>query len=144
MGERNWRRLQGNMNGAGGTKGGIFEFFLGLGMFVVGIFIFLSNITVTNGFSFSTVFFRLGGSFGVDIVSGMILIPFIIGIILVFYNRKNLIGWILTIGSVLLLIFGIVVSLRFVFRPMNAFNILMLLVLIFGGIGLFLSSLREH
>lgn len=133
-----------NISGAGGTKGGIGEFFLGLIMFSVGIFIFLSNVTVTNGFSFSSVLFRIGGGFGVDILSGMILIPFIIGVGLVFYNRKNIIGWILTVGSVFFLIIGIIVSLRFVFRPMNAFSILMLLVLIFGGIGLFLGSLREH
>jgi len=132
------------LTGAGGTSGGIGEFLLGLAMFVVGIFIFLSNITVTNGFGLSTVFFRIGGNFGVDIVSGMIFIPFIFGIALVFYNKKNLIGWILTIGSVLLLMIGMIVSLRFSFRPMNAFSMIMLLVLIFGGAGLFLRSLREH
>lgn len=133
-----------NISGAGGTQGGIGEFFLGLIMFAVGIFIFLSNVTVTNGFSFSTTLFRIGGGFGVDIVSGMILIPFMIGVGLVFYNRKNIIGWLLTVGSVFFLIIGIIVSLRFVFRPMNAFSILLLLILIFGGIGLFLGSLREH
>lgn len=130
--------------GAGGTSGGIGEFLLGLAMFVVGMFIFLSNITVTNGFSLSTVFFRIGGNFGVDVVSGMIFIPFIFGIAIVFYNKKNLVGWALTIGSVLLMLIGVIVSLRFYFRPMNMFGVLMLLVLIFGGAGLFLRSLREH
>jgi hypothetical protein len=131
-------------NGAGGTSGGIGEFFIGLTMFIVGVYIFLSNITVTNGFSFSTVFFRVGGGFGVDIVSGMIFIPFIFGIGMVFYNKKNLIGWVLTIGSIVLMMIGIIVSLRFYFKPMNAFSIIILLILIFGGAGLFLKSLKEH
>lgn len=133
------------MRGAGGTSGGIVEFFLGVIMFTVGMFIFLSNVTVTNSFGIGTSIFRIGGSGGVggfNFVSGMIFIPFLFGIALVFYNRKNIIGWVLTVGSIALLIIGIIISLQFRFRPMNLFNIIMILVLIFGGVGLFLSSLR--
>lgn len=134
------------MRGAGGTSGGIGEFFLGVIMFTIGMFIFLSNVTVTNNFGMGTSIFRIGagasGTGGFNFVSGMILVPFLLGVGLVFYNRKNIIGWILTIGSVALLIIGIIISLQFRFRPMNLFNVLMIVVLIFGGAGLFLSSLR--
>ena len=133
------------MRGAGGTSGGIVEFFLGVIMFTVGMFIFLSNVTVTNSFGMGTSIFRIGGSGGAggfNFVSGMIFIPFLFGIALVFYNRKNIIGWVLTVGSIALLIIGIIISLQFRFRPMNLFNVIMIIVLIFGGVGLFLSSLR--
>lgn len=132
------------MRGAGGTSGGIGEFFIGITMFVVGMFIFLSNVTVTNNFGMGTVLFRIGGGSGFNFVSGMLFIPFIFGIGFVFFNSKSIIGWILTIGSIALLVIGIIISLRFRFRPMNLFNVLMVLVLIFGGSGLFLSSLRER
>ena len=134
------------MRGAGGTSGGIGEFFLGVIMFTIGMFIFLSNVTVTNNFGMGTSIFRIGagvgGSGGFNFVSGMIFVPFLLGVGLVFYNSKNILGWILTIGSIALLIIGIIISLQFRFRPMNLFNVIMIIVLIFGGVGLFLSSLR--
>lgn len=131
------------MSGAGGTSGGLGEFFLGLAMFVVGIFLFLSNVTVYNHFGLGVTIFRIGGSNGVNFVSGMILIPFLFGVGIIFYNRKNIIGWILAGGSVALLIVGLIASMQFVWKPMTAFNTIMIIVLIFGGLGLFLKSLRE-
>lgn len=129
------------MIGAGGTKGFIAQFFIGVVMFVVGIYLFLSNITVTNQFSLRTAMLSFGT---VDIVSGILLIPLMFGIGFVFYNRKSVIGWILIIGSIGLLIVGVIASLRFVFKPMNVFSLLIIFVLTFGGLGLFLSSLREQ
>lgn len=131
------------MKGAGGTQGGIGEFLLGLIMFVVGMYLFLSNISVHNSFGMTTSILRIGGATGVDIVSGMILIPFLFGVGIIFYNKKNLIGWTLAIGSIGLLVVGMIVSLRFIFRPMNVMNLIIILVLMVGGLGLFLRSLRE-
>lgn len=128
------------MRGAGGTSGFIAQFFIGVVMFIVGLYLFLSNITVTNQFSLRTAMLSFGT---VDIVSGILLIPLMFGIGFVFYNRKSLIGWILIIASLGLLIVGIIASLRFIFKPMNVFSLMIILVLTFGGLGLFLSSLRE-
>lgn len=128
------------MRGAGGTTGFVAQFFIGVVMFIVGIYLFLSNITVTNQFSLRTAMLNFGT---VDIVSGILLIPLMFGIGFIFYNRKSIIGWILTIGSVGLLVVGVVASLRFIFKPMNVFSLMIIFVLTFGGLGLFLSSLRE-
>ena len=82
-----------------------------------------------------------GGSY--SITSGMVMIPFIFGVGFIFYNAKNIIGWLLTIGSLTALIFGVIASIKFSFRSMTAFELIVILVLAFGGTGLFLRSLRS-
>ncbi|MBI9070975.1 MAG: hypothetical protein JEY94_05220 [Melioribacteraceae bacterium] len=127
--------------GAGGTEGGTGRFFIGLVMLVAGGYLFLNNIHVGHNirFGFGHSLFHVGG-FG--ITSGFVLIPFIFGIGFIFYNYKNIIGWILAGGSLLMLGFGVITSINFTFRPMSAFELIMILILLVGGIGLFLSSLK--
>jgi len=128
------------MRGAGGTQGGLGRFFVGLAMMIGGGYLFFDSIRVSSGFGLGRAIYSFGG-FG--LTSGMILIPFIFGIGFLFYNARNPIGWILSAGSLLALAFGIIRSLRFSFAGMSAMDLLIILVLLFGGIGLFLSSLRD-
>ena len=71
------------------------------------------------------------------------LIPFIFGIGMMFYNAKNPIGWILVLASLVMLAFGVITSVSFHMIHLSAFELISILVLMIGGIGLFLSSLRE-
>ena len=71
------------------------------------------------------------------------MIPFMLGIGLVFYNGRNVIGWLISIGSVAALIIGVISSIRFSFKAMSAFDLITMLVLAIGGLGLFLRSLRS-
>lgn len=128
------------MRGAGGTDGGIGRFFLGLVMMVGGGYLLLDNIQVSSGFGLG---YRLWSFGGVGITGGMVLLPFIFGVGLIFYNSHNVIGWLLTGASLVMLIFGVISQTSFQFRYMSAFELLTILVLLFGGIGLFLSSLRN-
>jgi hypothetical protein len=73
----------------------------------------------------------------------MVLIPFIFGIGLIFYNSKNILAWVLTIGSVTALIFGVISTVKFSLRTMSSFDLIVILVLAVGGIGLFLRSLKK-
>jgi hypothetical protein len=127
--------------GAGGTSGGTIKFFLGLILFITGMYILLSSINVYNDFSLGYRFFSMGP---VGISTGFIMIPFIFGVGMIFYNHKNILGWGLAIGSVACLIFGVIVSTRFEFRTMNAFELITILVMVAGGAGLFISSLRSQ
>lgn len=128
------------MRGAGGTNGGLMRFFLGLAMMIGGGYLFLSSVIVTNRFSLGVGLYSVGGF---SVTSGMVLVPFIFGIGMIFYNSKNILGWILAIGSLIMLFFGVIASLNFRFRGMSAFDLIVILVLLVGGIGLFLSSLRS-
>ncbi|MEM9150983.1 MAG: hypothetical protein AAGB19_11080, partial [Cyanobacteria bacterium P01_F01_bin.3] len=80
----------------------------------------------------------------VGITTGMVLVPFIFGVGLVFYDSDNLLGWGLSIGSLIMLFFGIISSLNFRLAPMSAFELLTIVVLMVGGAGLFLSSLKSY
>lgn len=129
------------MNGAGGSSGGIGHFFIGVIMMCGGFYMLLNAITVSSNFGFSSRLFGLGNNFGVT--GGMIMIPFIFGIGLVFFNAKNILGWVLTLGSITALIFGVISSVRFNLRTMTTFELIVILVLAVGGLGLFLRSLKK-
>ena len=129
------------MQGAGGTNGGIAKFFMGLAMLSSGGYLFLDAVRVSSGFNWGMSLYRAGG---MRLTTGTILIVFVFGIGILFYNAKNILGWGLTCGSLLALIFGILRSLRFRMSSMSLFELLLILVLLFGGIGLFLSSFKDH
>ena len=126
--------------GAGGTKGGVGRFLLGLAMMIGGGYLFFSSITVVNNFSLGYRLYRLGN---LNVTSGMVLIPFLFGVGTIFYNSKNFWGWILAVGSLIALALGVISSISFRFQPMSVFELLVMLVLMVGGFGLFLNSLGE-
>ena len=126
--------------GAGGTGGGLIQFFTGLIMMIGGAYLFLDSIRVVGGFPlgrqlYSFGFFRL--------TSGIILIPFLFGVAMLFYNGRNIFGWLLSVGSLIALVFGVLSSTQFTLAGMSAFDLLVILVLFAGGLGLFLNSLRD-
>ena len=126
--------------GAGGTEGGVTRFFVGLAMMIGGGYLFFDSIRVVSNFRWGYGLYRAGNY---SLSSGMVLIPFIFGIGFIFYNSRNPIGWVLSSGSLLALAFGVIRSIRFTFQNMSSFDLLVILVLLFGGVGLFLSSLRS-
>lgn len=120
--------------GAGGTSGGIWEFFLGCGMTVTGGYLLLQQISV------STSLWRL---WGYD-TSGATLFPFLLGVGVLFVNGRSRIGWLLTAGSLVALVSGVLFNLRFHFQSTSLFNLLVILILLAGGLGLIIRAVREH
>ncbi len=127
------------MNGAGGTSGGIGKFLLGLVMMCGGFYMLLNGIVVSSNFGMGS---RLFGYGGIGLTGGMILIPLLIGIAMVFYNAKSYLGWLIAIASFGALVFGVISSVSLNLRTMTAFELIVILTLAFGGLGLFLNSLR--
>jgi len=130
------------MKGAGGSSGGIGHFFIGLIMMCGGFYMLLNAISVTSNFGLGSRLFSFNALGGAGVTGGTILIPFIFGIGLIFYNAKNILGWVLSIGSITALIFGVVSSVRFSMRTMTTFDLIVILVLAVGGLGVFLRSLK--
>ncbi len=128
------------MKGAGGTSGGIGQFFIGLIMMCGGFYLLLNAISVSSSFGFG---YRMYGVGSLGITSGMVMIPFMFGIGFIFFNSKNLLGWLLSLGSLTALIFGVIASIKFSFRGMTAFELITILILAIGGLGLFLRSLKS-
>ncbi|WP_374350531.1 hypothetical protein [Chitinimonas sp.] len=130
------------MRGAGGTPGGSGQFLLGLIMFCGGAYLLLNAIHISSSFGFATPLFGLYG--GYSLTSGMVMLPFLLGVGMVFYNARNVIGWLLAAGSLVALVFAVIASIQFSFRSMSAFDLIVILVLTAGGLGLLLRSLRSH
>jgi hypothetical protein len=131
------------MRGAGGTSGGLGQFFIGVIMMCGGFYLLLNAITVSTNFGMGTRLYGFSAwGTNMSLTSGMIMIPFMFGVGLIFYNSKNILGWLLTLGSVSALIFGVISSVRFSFKTMSAFELMVILVLAVGGLGLFLRSLK--
>ncbi|MBM7068055.1 hypothetical protein [Actibacterium sp. 188UL27-1] len=127
-------------HGAGGTEGGTGSFLLGLIMMCAGGYLLLRGIVVRPNFGFGTPVFAVGQF---PITSGMVLVPFMFGVGMIFYNGRNIIGWLLAVGSIVALIFGVITSIDLRLVSMTAFDLLVILILLVGGIGLFLRSLRN-
>ena len=122
------------MRGAGGTEGGIGQFFVGLAMAVAGGWLLTNQVTVTSG---------LWGYFGHN-TFGLSLLPLVLGIGLLFFDGKSVFGWVLTVGGAAIIFVGILVNLRIYFEPTTLFNTLMMLVLLVGGLGLVARALKPY
>jgi predicted membrane channel-forming protein YqfA (hemolysin III family) len=121
-------------SGAGGTPGGLWEFFIGLGMAIAGAYLLTNQVTVSSGY------WTLWGynTFGLS------LIPLIFGIGILFFNGKSIAGWILTFAGVIIIGTGILVNLHIFFEPTSLFNTIVMLVLLAGGIGLVAKGIAAH
>ena len=121
------------MTGAGGTSGGVGMFFGGLAMVIAGGYLLLTRVSVISG----------GWSFYGYNAFGLTLFPLLIGIGVLFYNGRSILGWFLTLGGALIILVGIVANLRIYFQPTSLFDTLMMLGLLAGGLGLVARSLRD-
>ena len=119
--------------GAGGTPGGIGQFFVGLIMAASGGYLIMNQVHVT------TSFWRFGqyGGFGLT------LLPLLAGIAFLFYNGKSVVGWLLTIVGVVIVLASVLMNMDMYFRQTTLFNTIVMLGLLFGGLGLIARSLRS-
>ncbi|HST57402.1 MAG TPA: hypothetical protein VLK84_01865 [Longimicrobium sp.] len=120
--------------GAGGTPGGLLEFVMGTAMAVAGAYLLTTRVTVTSGF---------WGWWG-DSTFGLTLVPLLIGIGLLFFNGRSVLGWLLMIGGAVIILAGIITNLQMYFRPTSLFATLMMLGLLAAGLGVVARSLRSH
>jgi hypothetical protein len=119
------------MTGAGGTPGGIGQFFTGLIMAGIGSYLFLNQVQVTSSW----------GTFWGYNTFGLSLVPMLLGTGILFFNGKSVIGWILTILGFGIILAGILVNLDIYFTPTSLYNTLLMLILLAGGLGLIARSL---
>jgi hypothetical protein len=134
------KQAEKKLAGAGGTPGGIGIFLLGFAMACAGGWLITNQVVVTSGY--------FASGFMVPVINfhmnsfGLSLVPFIIGIAFLFFNGKSPVGWLLTLAGLVNIMAGILFSLHIYFQPTSLFNTLMMLVLLFGGLGLILRSLK--
>ncbi|MDG1406233.1 MAG: hypothetical protein P8Q50_00010 [Octadecabacter sp.] len=125
--------------GAGGTRGGEGNFFIGIVMMIAVGYLLLRGIMVRPQFGLGNAMYAIGGF---PVTTGLVLVPFAFGVGMVFYNSRKWIGWLLAGGSVVALVVGVIASINFTLVRISAFDLLVIIILLVGGIGLFFRSLR--
>ena len=123
-----------DLRNIGGTPGGTRHFFLGLGMTVVGAYLLMRQVIVTGGYWHFGWLGGSGGSFGVT------LIPLLIGVGILFYDGRSLAGRCLTGFGALIIVTGIIANIDVQIRETSLFNLMLMLVLLVGGIGLMVRA----
>lgn len=125
-------RARRTLRDAGGTSGGLGTFLLGAIMTVGGGYLLLNQVVVTSHF------WRM---FGYDLF-GLSLAPLLLGIGLLFYNGRGVLGWLLVLGGAIIIVAGVLANMSIFFRPTSLFNTLLMFTLLVGGLGLVARSLR--
>lgn len=118
----------------GGTPGGIGEFVIGFVMACVGGYLLSNQVSIVGSYWS----FYGANTFGVT------LIPMLLGIALLFWNGKSVIGWVLTAGGFLFILAGVIANMHIYFQPTTLFNTIVMLVLLVGGLSLIARSLIAH
>jgi hypothetical protein len=121
--------------GPGGTPGGLGEFVIGLVLAGIGAYLLFNQVQV------HTSFWRFGGlanSFGIS------LIPLLLGVAVLFFNGRSVLGWVLAVGGLLFIIVGVIANMDIYFQRTSLFNTLIMLGLLAAGLGLIARSLRPH
>jgi len=121
------------IRGAGGTDGGLGQFFGGFALAAIGVYLFLDRVNVTT--SFSALF---GGH------AGLILVPLGLGVALLFFNAKSILGWFLTIGCLVTVVVSILANLTFYFMPTNFFHTAGMITLMAVGFLMMVRSFRPR
>lgn len=106
-------------------------FVVGLVMLVAGLFILSQKVMVRASFLGGFMSFR-----GYYFSNGLIMLPFIIGIIWMFASGANFLSRVLTGAGVLFIIIMVIMNTNISLVTITLYEWVMILILIFGGIGL--------
>lgn len=118
----------------GGTPGGLGDFLIGFAMACIGGYLLSNQVSVVGSY----------WSFYGANTFGITLIPMLIGVGMLFFNGRNVIGWLLTVAGALFILAGVIANMHIYFQPTTLFNTLVMLVLLVGGLGLIARSIRPH
>jgi hypothetical protein len=116
----------------GGTPGGLGLFLFGLAMSIAGGYLLMNQVQVTSGY-----WHWWGPN-----TFGLTLLPLIVGIGLLFFNGKSIPGWVLAGGGAVIILAGVLVNLQVYFAQTSLYNLLIMLVLFAGGLGLMARALK--
>lgn len=118
----------------GGTPGGIGEFIIGFAMACIGGYLISNQVSIVGSY----------WSFYGSNTFGVTLIPMLLGIALLFWNGKSIIGWVLTGAGFLFILAGVIANMHIYFQPTTLFNTIVMLVLLVGGLSLVARSIAAH
>ena len=111
------------------------EFYIGIVLIFAGIFFLLSKAVVRS----SWLTFTVGG---VNVSTGLIVIPLMFGVAWLFYNPKSFVAKMITVFGAIAIIGAIILSLRITFTTTSLFDYLIMILLIASGTGMLLRAYK--
>lgn len=108
--------------------------FLGIIIIGIGLFLLLQQTDVTMSFGS----FRL---WNIGIPSGLIVVPLLVGVVMLFYNPKSIVAKIVTALGAVIIVAAIIMSTTIRFRTTSMYNYIIIILFIAAGAGLILKYL---
>ena len=109
-------------------------FLIGAALLAAGLFMLSKRVIVHS----SWYSWRIGG-FGLP--SGTVIIPFIIGVIWYFYNKKSIAAKVIISLSILFIILTIIMSVSINFMPTSMFDYILIFTMVAAGTGIILRTI---
>jgi hypothetical protein len=131
-------RSSGSRSSGGGsaTDGDLMQFFVGLVMLAVGIYMILQNINVTSNWGLYSYHI---GSFHLS--NGMIMLPAVIGIGMLFMMERKLFGWIVLAIGIAIILASVFLTTHLYWKTTSAYTFLLMFGLTAAGAGLVIRQL---
>lgn len=117
----------------------LLQFLGGLAMLIVGLYIFSQKVMVYSSFFGGRM--MLGG---LRMGNGLIMIPFIIGIVWMFASGGSFMSKVFTGAGVLIIIVSVILTTNISLVYISLYEWVLILVLIFGGAGLLAKILLAN
>src|SRR6266478_1561940 len=107
-----------SLGDVGGTPGGFGHFLIGCVMACLGGYVLANQVSVVGSY----------WSFYGANTFGITLVPMLLGVGILFWNGRSVVGWIVTAAGALFILGGKIDHMGNYFRPTSLFNTLRLLV----------------
>ena len=114
------------------------KFFIGLVLLAVGLFMIFQNTTVSSSWGMGGYFYHIGG-FGIS--NGMIMLPIIVGIGMLFFMKKRIYGWIVLAIGIAFVLFTIFATTHIHWRTTSAYVFVIMFGMTAAGAGLVLREI---
>lgn len=126
--------MQNNNNKPQSSGNELLEFFLGVILLGLGLYMLFKKTIVHSGW--------YSWSFGgIDFSSGLMILPFIIGVIWYFYNPKSVFPKILIALGVIIVVATVIMSVRIRLSAMTLWDYILIIGMCAAGAGLLLKTL---
>ena len=116
----------------------LLKFFIGLLLLGGGLFMIFQNITVTSSWGHGGYFLSFGNF---NLSNGMIMLPLIIGIGMLFTMKRKLFGWIVLAIGVVIVLLSVLLTTSIHWRSTNAYIFIIMFGMTAAGAGLVLREL---
>src|SRR5208282_4065438 len=96
-----------SLSDVGGTPGGLGHFLIGFTMTCVGGYLLSNQVSVVGSY---------WNFYGTN-TFGITLFPMLIGVSILFWNGRSLVGWLLAIAGTLFILAGVIANMHIYFQP---------------------------